>query len=243
MYRLGNYLKEGGFFSVPCLLAESERYASMTASSRLVAHLLWCVAHRVSSPRFYAKETTLHREFRRDPKTVRKALAELEKARLLRKVPGNRGVGLSELWLCHPVSGEPFPEEDGRATPTFHGFSKAKRAATGTPARQAPCRECERQERPKGRRITIDSADPERVVSSATGPSEEIQSQPNSAQAERHCHIRKHNLVHYRPDGSSVCGDCHPTGITQPPRQNAPPEKGASRTFTPPTAKELGFSG
>lgn len=232
MYRIGHYLKEGGYYSVPCLLVEAPHLRDITA--RLVAVMLYYVAHRVSSPHFFAKDSTLAAAFQVDPKTFRKAIANLIRCRLLRSIPATRGGKLSEYWLCHSVSGEPLPEEAGRATPTFNGFRKAARAADQKVPRDSatsPARPVDVQGLAK-KRFPESTSNGTKLISPE--PYQATRSDPDRTNPP--CHIAVHDQVHYREDDSRVCGDCHPTGRTQPPSTNK-----ASTPLISPPAKDIGF--
>jgi hypothetical protein len=212
MYRLGAHLKEGGFHYVPSVLVELERYAKLPITARLVVRDLFLIAHRVSSPRFYAKESTLRKMLHLDRKTLRAALTALVVAGLLQLKAANRGEPW-EFWLRNPTTGALLPEQDGRATPTFNGVSKgrwsqtmaiAERRQTATQSREQPKRKAPEQP----------TASPTRSDHASLPPVVPLQI---PARTKRLCHIPNHKTIHYRLDGSEVCGDCHPTGITVPP--------------------------
>jgi hypothetical protein len=237
VYQLGPYLKEGGFFGVPCLLVESERYARLPIAARLVARDLYFIVHRVSSPRFYAKKSTLQILLNIDRKTLRDALFAIEEAGLLRLTARARGEP-SEFWLCNPVTGLLFPEEDGRATPTYNGAPKGKRTRLEVIAK-------------KSRIPNLSQTRPTRLEPiQATGPMPESRSdsviasgepQQNPGRSERLCSVAGHEVIHYREDGSPLCGICHPTGIMAPAPNAVFRAVTSSRAFRPPTAKEIGF--
>jgi hypothetical protein len=199
--------------------------------------MLYSVVHRVSSPRFFAKDSTLAAAFDLDIKTFRKAIKNLIGCRLLRSTPAARGGKLSEYWLCHPVTGEPLPEEAGRATPTFNGFRTlamaAEQKATSSSATSQGVPHIDEGGVAK-RRVPTTRGNGSGIVS--TQPYETPQ--PTAKGANPLCRIAGHNLVHYRKDGSPICGNCHPTGKTEPPSTNT-----ASTSFTQPTARDLGFYG
>jgi hypothetical protein len=175
---------------------------------------LYQVMHRVSSSRFRASESTLAREFGLDPKTVRASLAALERVNLLRKTPGKSAGLPSEIWLTNPETGAPFPEPTDRHIPTFRSFSKSERTlttaetkttgtvASGRAEKMQPLQSPQRREKPRP------SSPIEKPTSSvsADAPGREVV-----------CTIPSHSQIHYRADGSPLCGDCHPTGITEPP--------------------------
>ena len=209
----------------------------MPISARLVLIGLYEIAHRVSSPRFYAKESTLRALFCLDRKTLQTALVAIVKARQLRHTPGAKG-NPSEFWLYNPTTGFLFPEQDGRATPTYNGVSRGKRAQaaaiaerpqTAKPRQEQPIRIAAEQPTATETRIDCDALP-------ATAP-QQIQARPK-----RLCHIPSHTTIHYRLDGSELCGDCHPTGITVPPSAGFSEPHKSPMPFTPPTAEELGFS-
>ena len=226
MYRFGDQLKERGFFSSPCVIAERKEYQRLSSSARLVLFYLYQVAHRVSSPRFRASESTFAREFGLDAKTVRTSLVALEQALLLRKTAGKSASVPSEIWLTNPETGVPFPVPEDSPVPTFKSFSKAERTRATSETRHIsvishPRTEETQASRPPqqmatARPVSLVEKPPSSMTTGASGP-------------EKICPIRGHSQIHYRPDGSALCGVCHPTGITEPPRKN----------FSQPTGKEL----
>jgi hypothetical protein len=238
VYRLGTHFKEGGFYGVPCALTESERYANLPITARLVVRDLFFIAHRVSSPRFYAKESTLWKLLNLDRKTLRAALNAIERAGLLGHTAGANG-DLSEFWLYNPTTGALLPEQDGRATPTYNGVLKGKRAQTAAIPERLPIvkqsQKLQAQPEPgqSKARVTASRSDISHAIS---------ETQPPSASTERLCPFSSHSTVHYRLDGSPVCGICHPTGITVPPSAGFSEPHKSPMPFTPPTAEELGFS-
>jgi hypothetical protein len=221
VYQLAEHVREhGGFFSVPFALRQGERFRALPYSARFVAFHLYAVMHRVSSPRFRASERTLAREFGMDAKTLRKAFGAIEDAQLLRRTPGKSASVPTEYWLLNPGTHCEFPVVENRGIPTFTGFSS-----------------------PRGKRTkTISDGDHDSGVAfaaqtppaeSALNPAATVDKPEFSMRTgdfERGvCSLHGHTAINHRPDGSALCGDCHPTGITEPPR----------KTVAQPTAQEL----
>jgi len=237
LYQLGPHLKQGGFFGVPCSLVASERYAKLPITARLVASDLYYIVHRLSSPRFRAKESRLESLFNLDRKTLRSALAAIERVGLLRLTAGARGE-LSEFWLCNPITGLLYPEEEGRATPAYNGASKGKRTRL-----EAIAKESQTLNQCQTRPTRLGPIQPKTAVSaSPNGDSLAISEPPQiPVQSDPLCNIHGDVVVHYRADGSHVCGICHPTGNTVPSSDGAIQALASSSPFRPPTAKEIGF--
>jgi len=213
---------------LPCAVVEDERCADLSPSARAVYDSLWYVVHRVSSPRFCVKEVVLQRVVKRDPKTMRTAVKELVNRRLLTRVARRPGVALSEYWLHNPSTGFPLPEDEGKPTPTFNGFSKRRQSAKA----MLPVK---RSKKSAGKE-THESATEKELSLTA------LQSVKETARSEAICYIRGHSLTHYRKDGYPLCGICHLTGITEPPSSSVPVPLGSVEDkFKPPTAKEIGF--
>lgn len=237
MYRLGDHLKEGGFFGAPCLLVESERYVKLPITARLVARDLYCIVHRVSSPRFHAKESALEKLLNLDRKTLRSALVAIEGAGLLQLIRGARGEP-SEFWLRNPITGLLLPEQEGRATPTFNGAPKGKRTRLEAIAKEPQTLNQSQTQLMRLEPTLPMGAMPESrsEVSIATSEPQQIPAHPD-----RICSVHGNVLVHYRTDGSPLCGVCHPTGITAPICDPGFRALSPCKPFNPPTAKEIGF--
>jgi hypothetical protein len=237
LYQLGPHLKQGGFFGVPCSLVALERYAKLPITARLVAGDLYYIVHRVSSPRFRAKESTLECLFNLDRKTLRSALAAIERVGLLRLTAGARGE-LSEFWLCNPITGLLYPEEEGRATPTYNGAPKGKRTRL-----EAIAKKSQILNQSPTRPTRLEPIQPKTAATaSPSGDSLAISEPPQApVQSEPVCNIHGDAVIHYRADGSPLCGICHPTGNTVPGSDGAIQALASSRPFRPPTAKEIGF--
>lgn len=239
MYQLGPHLKEGGFFGVPCVLIESKHHAKLPITARLVLIGLYQIAHRVSSPHFHAKESTLRTLFVVDRKTLRTALAALVKAEQLRHTAGTRG-DPAEFWLYNPTTGELLPEHEGRATPTYNGVSK------GSVTQLAPIAESS-QTCTQTQAQPTQTEPPRRTIAAIPTrrdiPTRLIGPPPVPVRSGRLCNVPGHTTIHYRPDGSELCGTCHPTGITTLGSDAVSGTVNAPLRFCrPPTAKDLGFS-
>jgi Bacterial regulatory proteins, gntR family len=198
---------------------------------------LFFIAHRVSSPRFYAKESTLRKFFNVDRKTLRAALNVLKSVGLLQAREGKRG-GPWEFWLFNPTTGLLLPEQDGRATPTYNGVLKGKGAQTAAIPERVPSAKRSREQ------ATRTAPAQPTVAAGWKGCDPQIATAQTQVPANpKHlCDIPGHEAIHYRTDGSPLCGDCHPTGITVPPSTGFSEPHKSPMPLTPPTAEELGFS-
>lgn len=226
MYLLGDHLKKSGFFGSPCIIAERNEYHPLPSSARLMLFYLYQVAHRLSSPRFLATESTLARAFGLDPKTIRVSLLALQRVDLLRKTPGKTGSSPSEIWLTNPETSSPFPVPEDLPIRTFKGFSKPEtHRVTAEPERtlKAVRTQMEKTETLETPRYALRDSFP------STSEKEPSSVAPRASEPEILCNIPSHRTIHYRRDGSPVCGDCHPTRITE----------SQPRNIFQPTAREL----
>lgn len=224
MYKLGDHLKRRGFFGIPCIIAERKELHALPSSARLTLFLLYQVAHRVSSPRFRANETTLAKEVGHDPKTLRSSLAVLGQARQLRKTAGKGRNLPSEIWLTNPETGVPFPVPKDLSVPTFRGFSKAERTGGTEPEteRTAAKKHPRAAPAPQQTAKSVPAVLAERPASSLS---------VGAPEPERLCNIPGHHVVNCRADGSKFCGQCHPTGISEPPRKIAASQPTGAELF------------
>jgi hypothetical protein len=237
VYFLGSHLSEGGFYGVPCLLVESERYARLPMAARLLSRDLYFIMHRVSSPRFYARKSTLQKLLNIDRKTLRDALTPMVRVGLLQLTAGTRGEP-SEFWLRNPITGLLFPEEERRATPTYNGTPKGKSTRL-----EAIGKKSRTPNQGKTRPTRLEPIQPKTAVSASPSGDSLVTSEPPQipAQRERVCGIHGNAVIHYRTDGSPLCGICHPTGKAVPGSDAATQALASSKPFRPPTAKEIGF--